>query len=167
MNSINLTDTISIRENLEAGDLGYLAYLHAKIYKEECHYDLEFEGYVCKTFYDFTLRHSKERDRFFIAEKEGVIIGNVAILGYSDTEAQLRWFLIEPKYRGIGLGNKLFKRAMQFCEEMDYKKIWLLTTSDQEQASSMYEKAGFKVTEETSQEIWGRVLIEKRYELNR
>ena len=167
MDSINATDSITIRENLNAGDLGYLTYLHAKIYKEECQYDLEFEGYVCKTFYDFTLRHSKERDRFFIAEKDGVIVGNVAILGYSDTEAQLRWFLIEPEFRGIGLGQKLFKRAMQFCEKMDYKKVWLLTTSDQEKASSMYEREGFKMVEETSQEMWGRVLVEKRYELNR
>ena len=151
---------IAIREVLKSGDLGNLIYLHAKIYKEECNYDLEFEGYVCKTFYEFTKRYSEERDRFFIAEKDGEIVGNVTILGHSATEAQLRWFLIRPEYRGIGLGQELFKKAMQFCDEKDYKRVWLLTTSDQEKASRMYEKEGFRVTEETSQEMRGRTLVE-------
>lgn len=162
-----MNQEITIRESLNAGDLGYLTYLHAKIYKNECQYDLEFEGYVCKTFYDFTQRYSPERDRIFLAEQDGIIVGSIAILGHSDTEAQLRWFLIEPRLRGIGLGQMLFKRAMAFCEVKGYRKIWLLTTSDQEKATAIYEKEGFKLIREDPQTIWGRVLLERMYELNR
>jgi len=157
---------ITIRESLNAGDLGYLTYLHAKIYKNECHYDLEFEGYVCKTFYDFTKRYSADRDRFFIAEQDGVIVGSIAILGHSDNEAQLRWFLVEPKLRGLGLGQTLFKKSMAYCKMRGYGKVWLLTTSDQEKAISIYEKEGFKLIREEAQTMWGRVLLEREYELN-
>jgi N-acetylglutamate synthase-like GNAT family acetyltransferase len=156
----------SIREQLIPGDLGYLAYLHAKIYHAECGYDLEFEGYVCKTFSEFTKRYWPERDRFFIAEKDGIIIGSIAILGHSDEEAQLRWFIIAPEYRGMGLGQKLFRMAMEFCHEKGFKKIWLLTTSDQEKATSMYTKEGFELVSEESLSVWGRNLVEKRFEIH-
>ena len=156
---------IIIREYLKPGDLGYLVHMHAVIYKAECNYDLEFEGYVCKTFYEFVNRYSEDGDKFFIAEHEGKIIGSIAILGHSKSEAQLRWFLIEPQHRGSGLGKELLKRAMKFCEEKSYKNIWLLTTSDQEKAAAMYEKVGFKLIEEVPQTIWGRTLNERKYEL--
>ena len=157
--------TVTIREELVPGDLGYLAYLHAKIYYAECGYDLEFEGYVCKTFYEFTKRYSEERDRFFIAEQDGSIIGNIAILGHSEEEAQLRWFLIQPESRGIGLGHKLFEKAMEFCRKKGYKKVWLLTTDDQEKATAMYAREGFQLISEEHIHMWGRELIERRYEL--
>lgn len=156
----------SIREELIPGDLGYLAYLHAKIYHKECGYDLEFEGYVCKTFYEFTNRYSPERDRFFIAEKDGEMIGNIAILGHTQEEAQLRWFLISPECRGFGLGQILFQKAMEFCREKGYEKVWLLTTSDQEKATAMYTREGFEQVSEEAISMWGRELVEKRLELH-
>jgi N-acetylglutamate synthase-like GNAT family acetyltransferase len=165
-NEQELLEGFSIREELIPGDLGYLAYLHAKIYHEECGYDLEFEGYVCKTFFEFTKRYSSERDRFFIAEKDGEMIGNIAILGHTDEEAQLRWFLIAPKYRGAGLGQKLFQKAMEFCREKGYGKVWLLTTSDQEKATAMYTREGFELVSEARISVWGRELVDRKYELN-
>jgi N-acetylglutamate synthase-like GNAT family acetyltransferase len=157
--------SIQIRESLMPGDLGYLTHMHAKIYQAECGYDLEFEGYVCKTFYDFTKRYSPKMDRFFIAEKDGEIIGNIAILGHSEEEAQLRWFLIDPAYRGLGLGQELFQRAMNFCREMKYKRLWLLTTDDQVKATSMYTREGFELVSEEELSMWGRKLIERKYEM--
>lgn len=160
-----MKQAVKIREYLKPGDLGYLIYLHAKLYYDECQYDLEFEGYVCKTFHEFVERHSEALDRFFIAESDGKIVGNVAILGHSAEEAQLRWFLIDPSFRGTGLGRKLFEHAMRFCRERGFKNVWLLTTSDQEKASSMYEREGFKVVSETPVDMWGRTLTEKKYVL--
>lgn len=160
-------DDFQIRESLSPGDLGYLTYLHGKIYKEECHYDLSFEGYVSKTFYEFTQRYSEDSDRFFIAEKDGTIVGSIAILGHSKEEAQLRWFLIVPEHRGIGLGKELFDRALQFCETKGYKKIWLLTTSHQKKASSYYRRRGFKLTKERPIKEWGCEMIEEKYTLER
>lgn len=156
---------IQIRHVLQLGDLGYLTYLHAKIYKDECGYDLEFEGYVCKTFYDFTERYEPKRDRFFLAEADGKIVGSIAILGHSDTEAQLRWFLLMPEYRGIGLGKELFRLAMEYCQEMKFNHVWLLTTSDQEKATAIYQQKGFQETEATPVKMWGREMVEKKLEL--
>jgi N-acetylglutamate synthase-like GNAT family acetyltransferase len=158
-------DGLTIREHLVPGDLGYLAYLHAKMYHAECGYDLEFEGYVCKTFYEFTQRYSPEGDRFFIAEKDGMIIGNIAILGHSEKEAQLRWFLILPEYRGVGLGREIFERAIEYCRLKGYKKVWLLTTDDQEKATAMYVRQGFKRISEEPISMWGRQLVERKFEL--
>lgn len=165
--SMDVLKNIQIRETLKTGDLGYITYLHAKVYQEECAYNLAFEGYVCKTFAEFAERYNSEGDRFFIAELHGQIIGCVAILEHSKSEAQLRWFLVLPEYRGIGLGKMLYERAVAYCEAQNYLNVWLLTTSDQEKAVSMYNKTGFCKVEESPVEMWGRKMIEEKYEWNR
>ena len=47
-----------------------------------------------------------------------------------EESAQLRYFLIEPDYRGIGLGSKLLNMYMDFLRECGYKKSYLWTTHE-------------------------------------
>ncbi|WP_048569356.1 GNAT family N-acetyltransferase [Clostridium cylindrosporum] len=45
------------------------------------------------------------------AEHNGKIIGCIGIVGHGE-RAQLRWFLLDQHYRGIGLGRKLLQEAI-------------------------------------------------------
>lgn len=156
---------VDIRYDLRPGDIGYLIYLHGMIYDEECGYNHKFEGYVCKTFYDFLENYSPQKDRLWLAESKGKIIGAIAIVGHSSIKAQLRWFIIHPEFRGIGLGKSLLNEALKYCREKGYKLIFLETTEEQKTAISMYVKAGFRKTAEFENKAWGKVLVEERYEL--
>ncbi|MHB1654482.1 MAG: bifunctional helix-turn-helix transcriptional regulator/GNAT family N-acetyltransferase [Desulfitobacteriaceae bacterium] len=156
---------VNIRCDLKPGDVGYVIYLHGWIYAEECGYNHIFEGYVCKTFYDFLENYSPKKDRLWLAEANGEIVGTVAIVGHSPVKAQLRWFIINPAFRGIGLGRALLDEALKYCRENGYKKIFLETTEDQKKAVNMYVKAGFKKVDEFENKAWGKVLIEQTYEL--
>jgi hypothetical protein len=44
---------VQIRHDLKPGDAGALIHMHGWIYAKECGYNHVFEGYVCKTFFDF------------------------------------------------------------------------------------------------------------------
>lgn len=156
---------VEIRSNLKPGDIGMLIHMHGWIYSMECGYNHLFEGYVCKTFYEFLRTYSQDKDRFWIAEEDGEIVGSIAIIGHSNEKAQLRWFILHPDYRGIGIGKILFQEAMGYCKEMGYQHIFLETTEDQKTAIAMYKKEGFKKISEQENESWGMRLLEQTYEL--
>ncbi|WP_410768757.1 GNAT family N-acetyltransferase [Fontibacillus sp. BL9] len=158
--------SVNIRSILKPGDVGMLIHMHGWIYAMECGYNHLFEGYVCKTFYDLLRTYNQDEDRFWIAEEDGEIVGSIAIIGHSNEKAQLRWFVLHPDYRGIGIGKTLFQEAMRYCKEMGYQRIFLETTEDQKTAIAMYKKAGFKKIAEQENESWGIRLIEQTYELN-
>jgi ribosomal protein S18 acetylase RimI-like enzyme len=161
-----LPQNIEIRHNLAPGDVGYLIHMHGWIYEKECGYNYQFEGYVCKTFYDFLENYDTEKDRIWLAQTNREILGSIAIVGHSNTRAQLRWFIIHPDFRGIGLGSKLVNEALKYCKDKGYKHVFLETTSDQKTAIGMYIKRGFKKSVEHKNNIWSRELIEQTYELH-
>lgn len=160
-----LAQNVEFREGLQPGDVGYLIHLHGKIYSQESGYSQDFEKYVIKTFSEFLENYSSENDKVWLAEYNQQIVGCVAILQRSDEEAQLRWFLTLPMFRGTGIGKKLLNTALEYCKDKKYKNLYLLTTSVQEKAISMYEKVGFVKTESVESLQWGQVLIEERYDL--
>jgi len=63
------------------------------------------------------------------------------------------------------LKRQLLSRALAFCKEKKYSTVSLWTTSDLGVARHLYTQAGFKKTEENVHEIWGKAVVEERYDL--
>ena len=165
MNEPSPDHTISIRNDLKPGDVGYITYMHGILYAPEQGWDYTFDGYVAIPLSDFAKSHSS-RERIWIAEKEGMIVGSVAIVKFSEKVAQLRWLLLDPEVRGKGLGRRLVEEALSFCREAEYSSVFLWTVNTLPLAAMLYKSAGFKQTEELTHELWGSVVTEVRYELS-
>jgi len=155
-----------IRHFLKPGDIGYLTYLHGILYAKEYGYDQTFEAYVADGLAEFVQSFSSDKDRIWLAEINDQIVGSIAIVGNSKMEAQLRWFLVHPDCRGLGLGRVLIKRALLFCKEHKYRTIFLWTTSELSVARHLYTSVGFRKTQEKTHKIWGRKVTEERYALH-
>ena len=176
---------VSIRNDLHPGDIGMVVHLHGVIYAEEHGWDSTFDGYVAGPLAEFAKSRS-DRDRIWIVErgeageaavgrgegrgKEGCegakrIVGSIAIVEVSEDEAQLRWLLLAPEVRGLGLGRRLAEEAVAFSRSAGYKSIFLWTVRGLEAATSLYESLGFVETEEKTSEIWGSTVTEVRYDL--
>lgn len=158
-------DEVEIRYDIRPGDIGYLIKMHGEIYFDECGYDHQFEAYVCHTFEEFLKSYTPEKERMWLACKGDQIVGSIAIVNRGDRRGQLRWFLIEPEFRGTGLGRDMLKTAMDYVMEKGFDSIFLETTEDQKKAIGMYKRYGFERIRETPVEIWGRSLVEETYEL--
>ena len=164
MNTLITLEDIKIRTELQSGDLGYIAYLHGKLYAEEFGFGLNFEGYVLEGLREFTRQYDPLKDRVWICEHNQQIIGVLMGL-YRDQSVQLRYFIFLPNYRGIGLGKKLMDEFMIYMREHNYNKAYLWTTNEQMTAISLYAKYGFRLTEEKPSHAFDKPLTELRYEL--
>lgn len=164
MNTKNSLDHITIRTDLGSGDLGYITYLHGILYKQEYGYGISFEAYVAKGLAEFFQQYDPSRNRVWVCEDDGRIIGSLILMDRGKA-AQLRYFLIHPKDRGIGLGKKLLKQYMDFLHHCGYQSSYLWTTHELETAAYLYQSVGFVLAEEKESTAFGKQLFERKYEL--
>lgn len=165
MKTILTFQDILIRTELHPGDLGFVIHLHGKIYKKECGYGLAFESYVAKGMSEFMDSLGKSRSTGWICERAGVIVGFLALVDRGDM-AQLRYFILDPSVRGIGLGKKLMNLFMEYLRENHFEGAYLLTTDEQPTAAHLYEEHGFHLVYDTPAfEPFGKQLNERRFEL--
>jgi peptidyl-dipeptidase Dcp len=157
-------DQITIRHTLQPGDIGYVTFLHGSLYAREYGYGLQFETYVAEGLCEFMKRHNPKMDRVWVCEHGGRMVGFLLVMERADA-AQIRYFLIEPEYRGLGLGAKLMSQCMDFIRERGYRKVFLWTTKELTAAAHLYASAGFSLTEEKESTSFGKPVTERRYDL--
>jgi len=162
-NNFSLED-ISIRTELRPGDIGNVIYMHGNLYKREYGYGIRFETYVAKGLCEFYEKYTPERNRVWVCEHNDRMIGFLLLMDRGKA-AQLRYFLIQPEYRGIGLGSKLMSLYMGFLQECGYQESYLWTTHELNTAAFLYKRVGFKLTEEKESTAFGKLLREQRYDL--
>jgi GNAT superfamily N-acetyltransferase len=157
-------ESIHIRNNIKPGDIEKIISLHGILYAQEYGFDKTFEWYVAESLRTFAVSPTT-REKIWIVEYRNRIQGSLAVVQSNDTTAQLRWFLIDPHLRGKGIGKKLINEAIQFTKENGYALLFLWTVSILDVANTIYTTAGFQLTDKKAHTIWGKYLIEQRYEL--
>ncbi|WP_431803677.1 bifunctional helix-turn-helix transcriptional regulator/GNAT family N-acetyltransferase [Halobacillus andaensis] len=155
---------VSIR-TFQPGDVGYVAYLHGRLYDQTYKFGRMFEYYVMKGLSEFMI--NTEGGELWVAEVNGEIVGSIAITKSTETVAQLRWFILDENYQGRGIGKNLMETAINFCKEQNYQHLFLWTVSTLDTARYLYQKYNFTITEEKPNEEWtGTKLIEERWDLD-
>ena len=156
---------ISVRTDIRPGDIGAVVHLHGIVYAREFGFDHTFEAYVAAPLAEFA-RLGAPRERLWLAERDGRLVGCVAIVAAGAEVAQLRWFLVDPAARGAGLGRRLLTAAIEFSRESGYRRISLWTVSACADAGRLYRATGFrKVEEKPLQPGFGSHVIHERYEM--
>jgi DNA-binding MarR family transcriptional regulator/GNAT superfamily N-acetyltransferase len=139
-----------------SGDMGWVVQRHGELYWQEYHYDERFEALVAEICAEFIQNLDPDRERCWIAEKDGVNVGSVFLVKRSSSVAKLRLLLVEPSARGLGIGKRLVEECIRFARESRYKKILLWTQSELLAARGIYENAGFQKIAEEKHQSWSR-----------
>jgi GNAT superfamily N-acetyltransferase len=145
--------------------MGWIVHRHGVLYAQEYGWDERFEALVAGIVSRFVERYDPKRERCWIAEKDGEIVGSVLLVRRSKTVGQLRLMLVEPRARGLGIGTRLVSECVRFARQVGYRKITLWTNSLLHAARSIYQKAGFRRVARERQRSFGHDQVFETWDL--
>jgi DNA-binding MarR family transcriptional regulator/ribosomal protein S18 acetylase RimI-like enzyme len=88
-----------------------------------------------------------------LAEKDGEIIGTVALQPFGNGAFELAKMTVAEKARGLKIGEKLCAAALERARKLGAKRVFLYSNTKAYQAINLYFKLGFKVVGLDSQEF--------------
>jgi DNA-binding MarR family transcriptional regulator/GNAT superfamily N-acetyltransferase len=148
----------------QPGDIGWVTHRHGVLYAQEYGWDETFEAMVAEVAAAFIKNYDPKKERCWIAEKDGEIVGSAFLVRKSATVAKIRLVYVEPKARGLGIGARLTAECERFARQAGYKKITLWTNSILLAARHIYERAGFHHIASEPHHSFGHDLVGETWE---
>jgi DNA-binding MarR family transcriptional regulator/GNAT superfamily N-acetyltransferase len=141
------------------GEFGWVVHRHGVLYSEEYGWDETFEGLVARIVADYVDQHDIRREAVWIAEIDGEPVGCVFCVKKNERTAQLRLLLVEPRARGRGIGTRLVQECIDFARRSGYSEMTLWTNDILDEARRIYERAGWKLVEQSKHHSFGHDLV--------
>lgn len=144
-----------------AADVGFIADLHSRIYTDKGYRPI-FQTYVLDALADFI--RTGMHGQVWVAKVDGKRVGTISLVQTNDNHWQVRWFVLDPLYQGLGIGKQLVQQLMTFVQENHIENIYLWTVSDLSAARHLYRQAGFQRVEvKTNTEWTTKTLTEEKW----
>ncbi len=146
------------------GDIGWVVHRHGALYAAEFGWDWTFEALVAQVASEFVLKFQPERERCWIAELDGRVVGSSFVVEKSAEVAKLRLVYVEPDARGLGISRHLLQASLAFAAAAGYVTMKLWTNRNLTAARGLYASAGFKMTLEEPYRGFGHDLVGETWE---
>lgn len=147
------------------GDFGWIVHRQAALYAQEYGWNEEFEALVADITARFIQNFKPGRERCWVADRKGEILGAIFVVEEDAETAKLRMLYVEPAARGTGLGGRLVHEVVTFARGAGYRRIVLWTNDNLTAARRIYEKAGFTLKSSEPHESFGHKLVGQYWEL--
>lgn len=141
------------------GDLGWIAHRQGRLYHEEYGWDGTYEAMAAELLIGFVRNHDPRRERAFVAERQGTVVGSAFLMREDDETARLRLLYVEPETRGSGLGARLVTECVGYAREHGYRRLTLWTNDILHAARHIYERQGFRLVAEKPHRSFGKDLV--------
>jgi DNA-binding MarR family transcriptional regulator/N-acetylglutamate synthase-like GNAT family acetyltransferase len=137
------------------GDFGWVVERHGALYAEEHGWGAGFEALVAGVVANYASDHDPAREAAWIAEVAGRRVGSIFCVREDDRTAKLRLLLVEPRARGMGVGEALVDECIRFARAAGYAELRLWTNATLAPARRIYQRAGFALASEATTPQFG------------
>lgn len=141
------------------GDLGWIISRQTLIYAREYGWNGDYEALVAEILARYVRDFRPGRERAWIAERHGRIVGSVFVVREDEETARLRLLYVEPTARGLGIGHRLVDECLGFARDAGYRRMVLWTNSVLVDARRIYEGVGFRLIDEAPHQSFGQDLV--------
>lgn len=148
---------IIFRDTCDADDAELIVKLHRQGYLD---LDPRFNGAFMDTFLSYvrdtlsTGNFSHPDSRIWFAYKDKEPVGCCALLSIGKDIGQLRWVVVTPASRGLGIGRQLMSNVFAHANSCRMTSIILYTIDDLEPSKTLYENLGFTISQSYETELW-------------
>ena len=154
-----------VLRDLRPGDLGWIVHRQGLLYHQEYGWDETFDALVAEIAGGFVKRFDAKRERCWVAEREGEVVGSAFLVRASDRVAKLRLLYVEPSARGLGIGSRLVEECISFARAKGYRTLTLWTNDILVSARKIYQAAGFRLVKEERHHSFGKDLVGQNWDL--
>ena len=164
-----------IRTGYIPGALGRIVELHETYYSENWHLEYAFAHEVAVELAEFLGRYDEADNRLWLVTSdpdeagEAQVMGSLVVdEGHSDDEegVRIRWVILASELRGQGLGRELMDRAMSYCVNSGFDRVYLWTFEGLEAARHLYETHGFRLVKADAHHDWGPEITYQLFEVS-
>lgn len=148
------------------GDMGWVVGVHGAFYANAFGWDSEFEALIADLVAEYTRSSDSERQCCWIAERHGEPVGSAFVTRESDSLARLRLVIVDPRARGLGIGEHLVRECLRFARLTGYRRIILWTASHLVAARAIYAKHGFQLLHSEADTRFGAEFVSETWELD-
>ncbi len=154
-----------VLRDLRPGDLGWIVHRQSLLYHQEYGWDETFDALVAEIAGGFVKRFDAKRERCWVAEREGEVVGSAFLVRASDRVAKLRLLYVESSARGLGIGSRLVEECVSFARAKGYRTLTLWTNDILVSARKIYQAAGFRLVKEERHHSFGKDLVGQNWDL--
>ncbi len=148
------------------GDIGAIVAGQARIYTRDYGWNDEFEALVAEIGAAFLKDNNPARERAFIADRAGEVVGSVFCVDGGEGIAKLRMLYVDPSERGTGLGRRLVRDCIAFARDAGYAGMTLWTNDILAAARRIYLDEGFVLAAEEKHHSFGVDLVGQNWTLD-
>lgn len=156
---------VRIVRGYRTGLIARVTELHAHYYAREAGFGQRFESGVAGGLAELCERLGNPANAIWAALQGDAVIGSISIDGedLGANSAHLRYFIVDGRAHGTGVGRRLLAAALAFVDERGFDATQLWTFGHLTAARQLYERHGFVCAEERPGDQWGKRMVEQRF----
>ena len=155
-----------LRREVRPGDAEAIVEIHERIYRPEYGMDARFVDGVRGTIERAVESGWPDGGGAWLVDGPDGLSGCLGLTDEGDGLGRVRWVVLAPEARGIGLGRRMITETVDEARRLGFQRLKLDTFGALTTAAAIYRSLGFELISEERTAMWKPQIAYQRYVLD-